>query len=610
MKYVSLKKRLLLGSFLICLVITLCISVFQISRLQRREQNLLQHEVNGFKQSAMASIREAAWNYDWSMIEVIAASQINQMMTYIEICDPERSQCTQAGEKGREPFQEHSLEIIYKTSSFGEGVSVGTVYLQLHYQPFGQLFSRYILTEFITNGLGVFGVAVSIFLLFHLGAIRRLVNVANYTKEIDLTKVEVLQPLVFDKKQSPLDEVDLLAEAMNGLIERMKEEFSRRKQLEQQLNHAQKMEALGTLAGGIAHDFNNILAAMLGYVQLCYDSEEEGTKTHRRLEQVLIAGERAKALIAQILIFSRKSENYTQIICPAEIVTEALELVKASLPDNVTIKKDLDENLWITGDGGQLHQVLLNLSSNAICELSESGGTIDVSLVSKTVNDQQAETLDIDPGQYVCLIFCDDGSGVAEEIRDRIFDPFFTTKKTGKGTGMGLAVVHGIVQAHGGKIVLEPEVEQGTCFTLYFPQVQAIERKKNKQNGDKKRLPGHEHLLLVDDEQIVAEMGRDMLESLGYRVSICFDPKQALQLLREADDIDLLITDLTMPEMTGVDLARGLKQQKSEIPIVLYSGNTDLLDPQVIADGTISQLLQKPFTVGDFSRAVRQALDG
>jgi signal transduction histidine kinase/CheY-like chemotaxis protein len=578
--------------------------------LQRREQNLLQHEVAGFKQSAMASIREAAWNYDWSMIEVIAASQINQMMTYIEICDPEKSQCTQAGEKGREPLQEYSLDILYKTSSFGEGVSVGTVYLQLHYQPFNQLFSRYILTEFITNGLGVFGVAVSIFLLFHLGAIRRLVNVASYTKDIDLTKVETLQPLVFDKKQSTLDEVDLLAEAMNGLIERMKEEFSRRKQLEQQLNHAQKMEALGTLAGGIAHDFNNILAAMLGYVQLCYDSAEEGTKTRRRLEQVLIAGERAKALIAQILIFSRKSENYTQAVCPAEIVEEALELVKASLPDNVTIEKDLDESLWIAGDGGQLHQVLLNLSSNAVCELSEHGGKIEVSLFSKTVSEQQAEALDIDPGQYVCLVFCDDGSGVEEEIRERIFDPFFTTKKTGKGTGMGLAVVHGIVQAHGGKIVLEPEVEQGTCFTLYFPQIQAAEKRKNRQNSEKKCLPGSEHLLLVDDEQIVAEMGRDMLESLGYRVSICFDPEQALQLLLETDDIDLLITDLTMPEMTGVDLARKLRQKKSEIPIVLYSGNTDLLDQKIMTDGIISQLLQKPFTVDAFSRVVRQALDG
>ncbi len=610
MKYVSLKKRLLLGSFLICLIITLCISVFQISRLQRREQNLLQHEVAGFKQSAMASIREAAWNYDWSMIEVIAASQINQMMTYIEICDPEKSQCIQAGEKGREPLQEYFFDIVYKTSSFGEGVSVGTVYLQLHYQPFNQLFSRYILTEFITNGLGVFGVAVSIFLLFHLGAIRRLVNVASYTKEIDLTKVETLHPLVFDKNQSTFDEVDLLAEAMNGLIERMKEEFSRRKQLEQQLNHAQKMEALGTLAGGIAHDFNNILAAMLGYVQLCYDSAEEGTKTRRRLEQVLIAGERAKALIAQILVFSRKSENYTQAICPAEIVEEALELVKASLPDNVIIEKNLDKSLWIAGDGGQLHQVLLNLSSNAVCELSEQGGKIEVSLVAKTVDEQKAEGLDLDPGQYVCLVFCDNGSGIEEAIRERIFDPFFTTKKIGKGTGMGLAVVHGIVQAHGGKIVLETEVGQGTCFTLYFPQIQAARRRANRQHGEKKSLLGSEHLLLVDDEQIVAEMGRDMLESLGYRVSICSDPEQALQVLLEMDDIDLLITDLTMPEMTGVDLARELRRQRPEIPIVLYSGNTDVLDQSIMVDGTISQLLQKPFTVSAFSRVVRQALDG
>jgi len=283
MRRVSLKKRLIFGFFVICSVITLGISVYQISRLQQREYDLIHHEISSFEQSALPSIREAVWNYDWAMVETIATSQVNPLLSYIEICDVEMSQCTHSGIVGQKPFREYRHAIQYQTSSLGNQLQIGTTYLQLHYQPFGQLFNRYILSEFLINGFGVFGVAICIFLLFHLGVIRRLILIANYTGNIDLTEVETLPPLALVKRGPTLDEVDLLAAAIDGLIERMKEEFSRRKQLEHQLNHAQKMEALGTLAGGIAHDFNNILTAMLGYVQLCHNSAEEGSKTQRRL---------------------------------------------------------------------------------------------------------------------------------------------------------------------------------------------------------------------------------------------------------------------------------------------------------------------------------------
>ncbi len=610
MKNVSLKKRLLLGSILICTLITLCISLYQISRLQQREQELLQREIASFEQSAMASIREAVWNYDWSMVKTVISSQVNPLLTYIEICDSEREQCVEAGIKGDNPHREHFLNIDYQKSFQGPRIEVGTAYLQLCDQPFGELFNRYILTEFLTNGLGVFGVAVAIFLLFYLGAIQRIVTVANYTRRIDLTAVESLPPLTLDNHRSTLDEVDLLADSINGLIERMKEEFSRRKQLEYQLNHAHKMEALGTLAGGVAHDFNNILTAMLGYVQLCYNSAEEGSKTQSRLEQVLMAGDRAAALIAQIMVFSRKSENHTQKLCLAEIVTEALDLVQASWPKTIEIETDLDDSLWISGDAGQLHQVLLNLATNSGYALAETGGKITVSLTERVVTALDAELLDIDPGRYAYLTFCDDGPGIPEKIRGRVFDPFFTTKETGKGTGMGLAVVHGIVQAHAGEIILDPDNGCGCCFTLYFPRVEA----EKKESGT---LPynigtaegGTEHLLLVDDDPVVIGMGQDMLRSLGYRVTICDQPTQALKLLLERDDIDLLITDLTMPEMTGTELAAELRRHRTDIPVILYTGNVDSLDSSFLADGIVDQLLKKPFTVKELSLVVRQALD-
>jgi len=611
MKYVSLKKRLLLGSILICTLITLCISLYQISRLQQREQELMQREVASFEQSAMASIREAVWNYDWSMVKTVISSQVNSLLTYIEICDSEREQCVEAGIKGDSSLREHSLIIDYQNSFQGPRIEVGTAYLQLCDHPFGELFNRYILTEFLTNGLGVFGVAVAIFLLFYLGAIQRIVTVANYTRRIDLTAVESLPPLTLDNHKSTLDEVDLLADSINGLIERMKEEFLRRKQLEYQLNHAHKMEALGTLAGGVAHDFNNILTAMLGYVQLCYNSAEEGSKTQSRLEQVLKAGDRAAALIAQIMVFSRKSENHTQKLCLAEIVTEALDLAQASWTEIIETETDLDDSLWISGDAGQLHQVLLNLATNSGYALAETGGKITVSLTERVVTALDAELLDIDPGMYACLTFCDDGPGIPEEIRGRIFDPFFTTKETGKGTGMGLAVVHGIVQDHAGEIILDPDNGCGCCFTLYFPRVEAEKEESDALPYDiDTAICGTEHLLLVDDDPVVIEMGQDMLRSLGYRVTICGQPTQALKLLLEHDDIDLLITDLTMPEMTGTELATELRRHRTDIPIILYTGNADALDSSFLADGIVDRLLKKPFTVKDLSLVVRQTLDG
>ncbi len=607
MKFVSLKKRLLFGSLFVCSVITLVVSTYQISRLEQREFDLLEYEISRFEQSLLPSISEAVWNYDWPMVEVISASQIDQTLTHLEICGLSKEECSSSGQVGQKPFREYHHDIFYQVSPSSPKQKIGTAYLQLHYQPFGQLFKRYIFSTFLINGFGVFGVAVCIFLLFYFGVITRLVRMADYTREIDLSSVENLQSLSFSGRGPTLDEVDLLSEAMNGFIGRTKEEFLRRKKLEQQLNHAQKMEALGTLAGGIAHDFNNILAAMLGYVQLSYNSAEPGTKLRERLEQVLSAGERAKALISQILLFSHKTNDFTEKIDVAEIVTEALDLVRGSLPQNVTIKTELDSDLWIRGDASQFHQVVVNLSTNAIYELSARGGVIDVSLSSQRVTKGQAEILGIDAGDYVYLTFCDDGPGIAREICERIFDPFFTTKKADKGTGLGLSVVHGIVQSHDGKIIVDPDLGPGACFVLYFPQVEKDEM--TAQANPVALLRGDEHVLIVDDEQVVLDMGRDMLQTLGYQVSSCINPLDALPQLLEAEDIALVITDFTMPEMGGDSLARKIRRQQPNLPILMWTGYSDMLDLSSLPEGTLSQLLNKPFTIEDLSQAVRQVLD-
>lgn len=607
MKRVSLKNRLMIGAFIICSFITLGVTFFQLSGLLKQEIDLAGREIDNFEQSALSSLREALWNYDWNMVEIIVSSQINPVLAYINVCDASGEHCVGINKLKEQHVIGRQIPITYQFSEQAPLMNIGSVELKANYQSFLKLIDKNFLVIILTNSVWVFGVAISIFLLFHLRAIRRLEQVEEFTRNIDLADVDKLKPLAYEVDTRTQDEVDLLAIAVADLIDRVKEEFDRRRQLEQQLNQTQKMEALGTLAGGIAHDFNNILAAILGYAQLCLNAAEPGTSMQNRLEQVVAAGQRAKSLVSQILVFGRKTEDYSDKFCLAAIVVEALDLVGASLPENVEIETSLDESLWIVGDDSQLHQIVMNLATNATHALDEQhGGTLKVSIQSEALEQEQAALLGLKEGAYVKLTFCDDGPGVPEEIQDRIFDPFFTTKKTDEGTGMGLAVVHGITQAHGGRILLDSECPHGACFVLYFPSSDGLQ-----VSGDNIELPLHrggEHLLLVDDENIILNLGRDMLESLGYRVSTFQNPEDALKILNSKEGIDLLITDLTMPEMTGVDLAEQAKALRPQLPVILWSGYADLNGHESLENGTIDQLLHKPFTVQDLSQVVFKAI--
>lgn len=607
MKRVSLKNRLMLGAFIICSFITLSVSFYQLSGLQQQEIDLAEREIDNFEQSALSSLREALWNYDWNMVDIIVSSQINPVLAYINVCDASGGHCSKINKLNEQHVLSRQIPITYQFSEQSPLMNIGSVELKANYQHFSNLIDKNFLVIIITNSIWVFGVAISVFLLFHLQAIRRLEQVEEFTRNINLADVEKLKPLAYEMDSRTQDEVDLLAIAVADLIDRVKEEFARRRQLEQQLNQTQKMEALGTLAGGIAHDFNNILAAILGYAQLCLRASEPGTSMHNRLEQVVSAGQRAKSLVSQILVFSRKAEQYSETFCLAAVVIEALDLVRASLPEGVAVETSLDESLWIAGDDSQLHQIVMNLAMNATHALAgQNGGTLKVSIRLESLDKQQAELLGLDEGSYTKLTFCDDGPGVPKEIRDRIFDPFFTTKKSDEGTGMGLAVVHGITQSHGGRIFLDTECTRGTCFALYFPLSDGVQ-----VSDDSVELPLHrggEHLLLVDDEKIILNLGRDMLESLGYRVTTFQNPEDALKYLKSGENIDLIITDLTMPEMTGVELAEQAKMVRPQLPVILWSGYANLDGHESLNNGTIDQLLHKPFTVQGLSQVVHKVL--
>ncbi len=382
--------------------------------------------------------------------------------------------------------------------------------------------------------------------------------------------------------------------------------------LEEQLRQAQKMEAIGTLAGGIAHDFNNILAGILGYAELASLDIPEGSEAKINLQQSIKSTYRARDLVQQILAFSRQSKQERKPLDIRPIIKEALKLLRASLPSTIEIRQNIEAD-WgaIEADPTQIHQVLMNLCTNAAHAMSEDGGVLEVSL---TKFDMDAGTSgvnsEIEPGPYLKLRVSDTGSGMPPEILSRIFDPYFTTKETGKGTGLGLAVVHGIVKSHRGAITVSSEPGKGTTFDIYFPRGDIIQAPSELERIEPLPLGGRERVLFVDDEKAIVDIGQKLLERLGYEVVGRTSSVEALELFRaKPESFDLVITDMTMPNMTGDKLARELMGIRPDIPVILCTGFSERITEEKAKLLGIREFVMKPLVMKDLAKSMRRALD-
>ena len=393
-------------------------------------------------------------------------------------------------------------------------------------------------------------------------------------------------------------------------ISELKSAQKEREQLKTQLIQAQKMEAIGTLAGGIAHDFNNILGAIIGYAEMALYDTRKDSMEHYNIDQVLKAGHRAKDLVKQILAFSRKSEQDKSVISSTPIVKEALKLLRASLPTTIEIKSIIEPKVDpIFADPTQIHQVIMNLCTNSAHAMEDSGGILQVSLCNFELTVQQTSQYpELNPGFYVKLSIRDTGHGMDAATMGRIFDPYFTTKAQDKGTGMGLAVVHGIVKGHGGGIYVQSTPGEGTQFDILFP---TMEKQIISETEELKTLPtGNENILFIDDEDILIDLGKHMLKKLGYRVEILTQPLKALEIFRaRPDKFDLVISDMTMPNMTGDNLAMELMKIRPDIPVVICTGYSERMDDRRARELGIKGLIMKPFTIRSLSKTVRNVLD-
>ena len=396
--------------------------------------------------------------------------------------------------------------------------------------------------------------------------------------------------------------------------QRLLEEEKEKLQLHQQ--HSQKMEAIGTLAGGIAHDFNNILTAIIGYSELIYTDMESDNKSRHELEEVLKAASRARELVRQILTFSRRAGHDRKPLRLQPIIKESLKMLRASIPTTIDIVADINPDCRpVLADPTHIHQIIMNLCTNAFHAMEEEGGTLRVALGEVEFSDNEyTRELELDPGRYVNLEVCDSGIGIDRKMLDRIFEPYFTTKTKGKGTGLGLSVVHGIVKKNDGHVTVYSEPGKGTTFHVYLPitasqpeMSQAVVQTPLQAAPD--LLGGGESVLIVDDEESVVDMLRKVLESAGYNVTTSVKSDVALEIFQaNPDKFDLVITDMTMPRMTGDKLAARLLNLRPDLPIILISGFSASMNDNLAKKIGIRRYMMKPINSENIIGTVRAVL--
>jgi len=398
----------------------------------------------------------------------------------------------------------------------------------------------------------------------------------------------------------------------NETLEKMVEERTQTlAKYERQLQQVLKIQAIGTLAGGIAHDFNNILFPIVGYTELTMDEVPEGSVAHNNLAEILKAANRARDLVQQILTFSRQSGQERKPTKVQYIIEEALKLLRASIPASIEIIHEIDEDCRpVMGDATQIHQVIMNLCTNAYQAMQDKGGRLTVSLKEVDISyEETVEKIGMQPGKHLRLAVTDEGCGMDASVLDRIFEPYYTTKEQGKGTGLGLSVIHGIVKNHRGDITVSSALGKGSTFQVYLPVIEddIVATEFEPTNGTAK---GNERILLIDDEEQIVSMEQQMLENLGYQVTARTNSEEALrEFSQQPQNYDLVITDMTMPHMTGDQLAKKLLDIKPDIPVILCTGfNEDITEEKALAMG-IQKFVMKPVIKNDLATTIRTVLD-
>lgn len=425
--------------------------------------------------------------------------------------------------------------------------------------------------------------------------------------------LDIHEAPLFDEKGKPAGIVgcgrDITQEKeIKDALDRSEARF---KDIERQLFHAQKMEAMGTLAGGIAHDFNNMLSPIIGYTEMVLDDVPTDSQSYENLNEVLKSANRAKDLVQQILSFSRQSKETLTPLKLQPVLDNVCKLLRATLPATIQIKRHVSRKCgMVRADPTQIHQVLMNLCTNAYHAMRKDGGLLQVTLAEvEAIPANPAVSTPIISGPHAKIAVSDTGCGIKRDILGRIFDTYFTTKAVGEGTGLGLAMVYSIVKKHGAEIRVLSEPGKGSVFDIYLPIV-AHKEPEATQALTRTILNGDEHILLVDDELPILDMMKQMLERLGYCVTTRTNGAEAFETFCDStDQYDLIITDMTMPGMTGVQLSKSVLEIKSGFPILLCTGYSEKINEKIIKKLGVSAYVMKPVVIYEMARTIREVLD-
>jgi PAS domain S-box-containing protein len=423
------------------------------------------------------------------------------------------------------------------------------------------------------------------------------VETSRYTKKRNIIPVSISGSVYRDTDESIIGSVVNIRD------------ITKQKTLEAQLAHAQKMEAIGTLAGGIAHDFNNILSAIVGSAEMAQFDISPKNPLQKKIKQILTASNRAKDLIRQILTFSRQTPQEQKPVQIDLIAKEALKLLRASLPSTIEIRQNIDiKSSAVLADPTRIHQVLMNLCTNAHHAMREKGGVLEVKMDNIKIDTHIADGYPgLNTGSYLRITVADTGCGIDQDHIKKIFDPYFTTKEKEEGTGLGLAVAHGVIKSYGGTITVESKPEKGTSFNVYLPMVE--DSAITVTQDTKPLLRGNERILFVDDEEMLVEIGNQMLSRLGYNVVTKTSSNEALETFRAQPDIfDLVITDMTMPKMSGEVLAKEMMSIRADIPVIICTGFNELDVEKKAGAMGIKAFLIKPLAIRDLSYSIRKVL--
>jgi PAS domain S-box-containing protein len=437
----------------------------------------------------------------------------------------------------------------------------------------------------------------------------------NHLKDVSIPyevmgrkKNGTLFPVEIESRELKENNEDIWVSAVRDITLRKKDQ-EEKKELMTKLQQAQKMKSIGTLAGGIAHDFNNVLSVIIGYSEMAKNIVSKEPNINRYLDSVLVAADRARKLVDQILTFSRQSNSEFIPIQIQPLLKEDLKFLRSTIPTSIKITENIVSDCkTILGDPTQIHQIIVNLCTNSYHSMEESGGTLHVSLRNSIIGPENNKSKNLSPGEYLEISVSDTGCGINPEILDKIFEPYFTTKPPGKGTGMGLAIVHGIINDHGGSISVKSQLGIGSEFTILLPSIQ--NNSAPKADFLNNAPIGTDRILLIDDEKGIAEMSKEMLEGLGYHVSIQLSSVHALKEFEKSSrDYDIVITDQTMPDMTGVELAQKMLVIRPDIPIIICTGYSAHIDKKSVQALGIKGFAMKPMAKLEIANLIRKVLD-